>query len=192
MTNGRAPGELAEEARARYLARQTKLSCSDFVRLTGLKMGLFGQYTISERGVGIDPLDAEDDRFLRPEQQAVILEMQRQNLRFPCSPVELLRFCISTKGANGVPDISLPPAFVDELERIGGVDEPAAVPLRERVREYASQRAIERPEEAGGPAFKREIAAKAEKMFGITFETALKYLTPIPWKRPSKRGSRRR
>ncbi len=89
-----------------------EIHVDDFLRLTGARLGPWGDYLIEESGVAENVGDISPFRALTPDEQADLLEFKRKaKLYFPCTPQRLIEWVNDTHG-----EFTLPSDFLQQIE----------------------------------------------------------------------------
>lgn len=92
--------------RCRELAAEPLLAIRNWLELTGIGLGRYGQYTVSSEGIRFKKFPDEDMAGLPPSEQEALLGANEKygSMVFPCTPIELLTFVDSAFAKMDVPD----------------------------------------------------------------------------------------
>jgi hypothetical protein len=86
------PAEVAP-MRCIELAGQRDLSATEWVELTGIGLGIYGMYVITEQGVDYLKWSPAEIAYTTTDwQMAMLSDNNATSLSFPCSPAELVEF----------------------------------------------------------------------------------------------------
>ena len=119
-------GLIATPARAAEIAAMDEFDLHEFIELTGVGAGIFGNYQVTTKGVTLVLANSVEDANLgswnAAEQLVILRARQRPTLSFPCSPEAFMSWYDANRGERkaGKPvpsDFPLVAAFESVMRR---------------------------------------------------------------------------
>lgn len=105
------PAEVSPE-RCAELATQDRLEIEEWIELTGVGIGAYGDYQVTETSVSFIKWTTEQIGSSPVDWQQAMVADNRSGLEFPCTPVTLAIFVSSAIGHN---QFSVPKEFLDSV-----------------------------------------------------------------------------